>query len=126
MPGYFDVLSCRYGVDNLFAEYHHILDLAFVAANWRYTMIVTKNVYRCGIAEWPPTDSKWSGALVVAPCVAPGAPIAGAAATTGASSQASAPSQGACPGAHAQPGEAVPAAAESGHASVGPEAAAQG
>ena len=100
MPGYFDALSGRYGVDNLLAECHQILDLAFVAATWRYTMIVNKKYYRCGLAEWPPTASKWNGdcpggaattaASSQASAVSTPAPVAEAAATTAVASQVSA------------------------------------
>ena len=54
MPGYFDVLGGRYGVDTLLAECRNILDLAFVSANWRYTGLIQLKYYRCGLAGWPP------------------------------------------------------------------------
>ncbi len=55
MPGYFALLGGRYGVDNLLAEGHQVMDLAFLAANWRYTKVVDKKFYRYGLEEWPPT-----------------------------------------------------------------------
>ena len=56
MPEYFTVLSTRYGTDALLAESHHILDLAFLAACWRYTQIVGATVYPKGLSEWPPAE----------------------------------------------------------------------
>jgi hypothetical protein len=117
MPGYFDVLSCRYGVDNLLAECHHILDLAFVAANWRYTMIVNKKYYRCGLAVWHPADSKWNMESTITSGGQPAAAIADAPATTSASSQVSPPSQvsassGGSRGDGAHTADLVPAPAE--------------
>ena len=58
MPGYFDVLGGRYGVDTLLAESRNILDLAYVSANWRYTGLIKQQYYRCGLAAWPP-DPAW-------------------------------------------------------------------
>ena len=58
MPGYFDVLGGRYGVDTLLAECRNILDLAYVSANWRYTALIKLKYYRCGLAAWPP-DPAW-------------------------------------------------------------------
>ena len=43
MPGYFDVLGYKYGVDNLLAEFHQHLDLAFLAA-----MELLLAVHTCG------------------------------------------------------------------------------
>ena len=63
MPGYFDMFSCRYGVDNLLTECRQILDLAFVAANWRYTQLVQKQFYRCGVDTWPPIEAWWMAKL---------------------------------------------------------------
>ena len=56
MPGYRSVLGVRYGVDNLLVECRQSLDLAFLAANWRYTKVVEKNFYRLGLNDWPPDD----------------------------------------------------------------------
>jgi hypothetical protein len=92
MPGYFDLMSCRYGVDNLFAEFNHILDLAFVAANWRYTLIVGKKYYRCGLAVWPPTESKWNKGLETHTGVPSALAVAAAPTSATASTGASAPS----------------------------------
>ena len=55
MPGYFDLFGSRYGIPNLIAEAQNSLDLAFLAANWRYTHVVKVKYYRCGLHEWPPT-----------------------------------------------------------------------
>ena len=76
-------------------------------------MIVNKKYYRCGLAEWPPTASKWNGdcpggaattaASSQASVVSTPALVAEAAATTAAASQVSA--AGAAAG-HA-PGEPV-------------------
>jgi len=126
MPGYFDVLSCRYGVDNLLAECHHILDLAFVAANWRYTMIVDKKYYRCGLAVWPPTDSRWNNELAIESGVQSAAAMAAAPATTSASNQSSAPSKEGGLGKGAQAGDAVLGAVESELGTGQMAAAAQG
>ena len=54
MPDYFVVLSARYDVEGLLAESHRVFDLAFVAANWRYTQIVGAEYYRKGLHVWPP------------------------------------------------------------------------
>ena len=56
MPGYFDLFGSRYGIPNLIAEAQNSLDLAFLAANWRYTHVVKVKYYRCGLHEWPPTE----------------------------------------------------------------------
>ena len=56
MPGYRSVLGVRYGVDNLLVECRQSLDLAFLAANWRYTKVVEKKFYRLGLNDWPPDD----------------------------------------------------------------------
>ena len=55
MPGYFELFGSRYGMPNLIAEAQNSLDLAFLAANWRYTHVVKVKYYRCGLHEWPPT-----------------------------------------------------------------------
>ena len=79
MPGYFDVLGARYSVDNLLAECHCILDLAFLAAAWRYTHVVEQKNYRCGLSQWPPEQDWWLARLEA--CAASGsAPSQGAAA----------------------------------------------
>jgi hypothetical protein len=113
MPGYFDVLSCRYGVDNLLVECHQILDLAFVAANWRYTMIVNQKYYRCGVAVWPPTGSKWNNESATGSGVQPAVELTAAPATTSASHQSSAPSQEGGLGNGVQTGDVVPGEVES-------------
>ena len=70
MPGYFHVLGGRYGVDNMLAESRHVLDLAFVAAAWRYTHVVGGLKYfRYGLAEWPCLEDWWASGVAVAPCV---------------------------------------------------------
>ena len=56
MPGYRLVLGGRYGVDNLLVECRQSMDLAFLAANWRYTACVTAKMYREGLHQWPPDD----------------------------------------------------------------------
>ena len=81
MLGYLDVLGCRYGTDNLLAECRNILDLAFVAANWRYTRIVNKKFNRAGLAEWPCREDWWASKL--APAEAAAAAAASGAAATG-------------------------------------------
>ena len=73
MPEYFTVLGARYGVDGLLAESHGVLDVAFMAANWRYTQIVGAQQYRCGLHRWPPV-SGWetsSMLLEALPAAAP-------------------------------------------------------
>ena len=81
MPGYFDVLGARYSTDNLLAECRNILDLAFVAANWRYSRLVPKKFYRYGLAEWPCREDWWASKL--APAEAAAAAAASGAAATG-------------------------------------------
>ena len=61
MPGYFDVLGSRYGLDALFSEAGNNLDYAFVAANYRYSLLVGTKYYRDGICDWPP-PADWYGA----------------------------------------------------------------
>ena len=80
MPGYLDVLGCRYGTDNLLAESRNILDLAFVAANWRYTRLVDQRFYRSGLAGWPCREAWWTSKLASAEAAAAAA-ASGAAAT---------------------------------------------
>ena len=75
MPGYFHVLGGRYNIDALLAESSQVLDLAFLSANWRFTRIVEQQMYRKGLAEWPPSD--WT------PAGWEPSPGAGAAAATG-------------------------------------------
>lgn len=53
MPNYFDLLGARYGIDGLISEAAGSLDCAFLAANWRYTKIVSQEAYRAGLAKWP-------------------------------------------------------------------------
>ena len=60
MPGYFNVLGARYGVPALLAESLGIMDLAFLAANYRFTQVVGWKMYRAGLSEWP--DNEWLGA----------------------------------------------------------------
>ena len=55
MPGYFELFGSRYGLPHLMAEGQNSLDLAFLAANWRYTHVLQVKFYRCGLHEWPPT-----------------------------------------------------------------------
>jgi hypothetical protein len=100
-------------VDNLLAEFHHILDLAFVAANWRYTMIVGKKYYRCGLAVWPPTESKWNKALETVTGVQSAVAVAAAPASAAALTGSSAPSQEKGSGKGVQAEEAGRAAGES-------------
>ena len=70
MPGYFDVLGGRYSVDNILAESRHVLDLAFVAAAWRYTLALGGLKYfRYGLAEWPCMEDWWASRVAVAPWV---------------------------------------------------------
>ena len=71
LPGYFDVLGARYSMDALFAESRQILDLAYVAACYRYTIVVGEKFYRAGISEWPVTDQweNWSSVGVDLPNV---------------------------------------------------------
>ena len=71
MPGYFDLLGGRYGIDNLLTECRSILDLAFVAANWRYTKLVDQRCYRCGLAAWPPVEAWWTSKLSSATAAGP-------------------------------------------------------
>jgi hypothetical protein len=59
MPEYFAVLNARYGIEGLIAESHRILDLAFLAANYRYTQLVGSAYYRMGLSTWPPPED-WS------------------------------------------------------------------
>ena len=54
MPQYFIVLGARYGIEGLLAESNRVLDLAFMAANWRYTRVVGAEAYRSGLHSWPP------------------------------------------------------------------------
>ena len=56
MPGYFELLGSRYGMPRLLAEAENSLDLAFLAANWRYTSVIRGKYYRAGLQEWPPAD----------------------------------------------------------------------
>ena len=71
MPGYFDLFGGRYSVDNLLAECRSIVDLAFVASNWRYTLLVGQKFYRCGLAEWPPVEAWWTSKLSSATAAGP-------------------------------------------------------
>lgn len=90
MPGYFDVLGARYGVPAMLAECMGIMDLAFVAANYRFTQVVEAKMYRAGLVEWPP-DPAWLAAKTdggSAECVA--VPVSGSA-RTGAGGSAAAP-----------------------------------
>ena len=132
MPGYFDVLGHRYGVDNLLAEFHQHLDLAFCAANWRYTSVIEVKYYRYGLVEWPPQGDWWKlklralraaaaasteGAVVAASspggsASSPGGP--GPSAGVGASSQAvPGPSAGVAASSQVVPGPSAGAAASS-------------
>ena len=61
---YFDLFHVRYGLETLLTDSRHNLDLAFVAAVWRYTRIVGKEQYRFGVDAWPP-PADWSTGLVV-------------------------------------------------------------
>ena len=65
MPDYFTVLGGRHGVDVLLAESRQSCDLAFLAANWRYTHIVGADSYRMGLSAWPPRDD-WFDAPMAA------------------------------------------------------------
>jgi hypothetical protein len=56
MPGYSKVLGGRYAIPSLLAEARHILDLAFMAALYRYTQVVGLENYRCGLSDWPPIE----------------------------------------------------------------------
>ncbi|MCP4242166.1 MAG: hypothetical protein GY772_16545 [bacterium] len=58
LPGYMDVLGSRYGVKTLLLEAHHILDLAFLAAVYRYTTVLGCKFFRVGLGEWPP-EAGW-------------------------------------------------------------------
>ena len=79
MPNYFDLFGGRYGVDNLFAECRNILDLAFVAANWRYTILVGHVYYRSGLTEWPPVEAWWKSKLSSGTAAVPASSQAGVA-----------------------------------------------
>ena len=69
-PRYFDLFHVRYGTETLLTESHHNLDLALVAAVWRYTKVVGKAQYRFGVDAWPP-PADWSRGLVAATTAAP-------------------------------------------------------
>ena len=88
-------------MDNLIAEGDRVLDLAFVAAVWRYTKIVGKQLYRGGINLWPPTD-EWSVG-VATPLITrtPGAEPSATASVAKAPSQVQQPVPGADPSATA-------------------------
>ena len=47
-------MGSRYGDEGLLAEANRVLDLAFMAANWRYTKIIGVEAYRSGLHKWPP------------------------------------------------------------------------
>ena len=64
-PMYFDLFHVRYGLETLLTDSRHNLDLAFVAAVWRYTHVVGKEQYRFGVDAWPP-PADWCSGLVVA------------------------------------------------------------
>ena len=68
-PMYFDLFHVRYGMETLLTDSRHNLDLAFVAAVWRYTHVVGKEQYRFGVDAWPP-PADWSTGLVAATTVA--------------------------------------------------------
>jgi hypothetical protein len=70
MPEYFAVLNARYGMEGLIAESHRILDLAFLAANYRYTQLVGSAYYRMGLSTWPPPEDWSSGFLSSASALA--------------------------------------------------------
>jgi hypothetical protein len=91
MPGYFDLFGSRYGVDNLLAECRSIVDLAFVAANWRYTVLVQQQFYRSGLAEWPPVEDWWTSKLSPATAAAAASSQAAAAGAASSSAAASCP-----------------------------------
>ena len=91
MPGYFDLFGGRYGVDNLLAECRNIVDLAFVAANWRYTVLVQQQFYRSGLAEWPPVEDWWTSKLSSATAAAAASSQAAAAGAASSSAAASCP-----------------------------------
>jgi len=123
MPGYFDVLGCRYGVDNLLAECRCILDLAFVAAAWRYTKLVGKQFFRCGLAEWPPCEPWWIAKLGAGPASSPAAaaePAAGGHEGCSSSASASAAASGEAIGHNAAAVAACSSAMASGSPSVLP------
>ena len=86
MPGYPALLGNRYGVDPLLAEAKDVLDLAFVAANFRYTHIITQEYFRAGLSGWPP-PADWLGVAAVAPSqvgeVPPGTHAGGSASAPG-------------------------------------------
>ena len=90
MPDYFAVLNARYGVEGLLAESHRVLDLAFVAANWRYTQVVGAQYYRMGLHAWPPEDG-WDGKQQVSPDKPAGAVSAATALSHGPAAPAAAP-----------------------------------
>ena len=77
MPGCFDVQGHRYGVDNLPAEFGQHLDLAYLAANWRYTAVIEPKLYCYGLAEWPLQDDWWMQRLRAAAAAAAVAPHGG-------------------------------------------------
>ena len=76
-------------------------------------MIVDKKYYRCGLAVWPPTESKWNNALATESGVQSALALAAAPASTSASKASSAPSQDKGLGKGVQAGEAGRAAGES-------------
>ena len=69
-PRYFDLFCAKYGLDSLIAEAERVLDLAFVAAVWRYTVVIGKERYRVGVDTWPPRED-WSHAVIVPQSIAP-------------------------------------------------------
>jgi hypothetical protein len=81
-PRFFDLFCARYGLETLIAEADRNLDLAFVAAVWRYTHIIRRERYRAGIDYWPPRD-EWSRGVVAPLSIAP--PAEGAAASSSSS-----------------------------------------
>ncbi len=79
LPGYFHVLGCRYNLDNLLAESRHIMDLAYVAAAWRYTHVLGGLKYfRCGLMAWPCMEEWWTSRAATSHGAAATAGAAGA------------------------------------------------
>ena len=70
------------GTIAIIVEADRILDLAFVAAVWRYTQVIGKERYRAGIDSWPPRED-WCRDVIAPRAIA--APVQGAAASSSSS-----------------------------------------
>ena len=57
MPGYNKIVAPRWTIQDTLAECRNDVDVAWLTMVWRYSKILGKSAYPCGLFQWPPTTT---------------------------------------------------------------------